>query len=82
VEEVFTRAQLQPSNKLLAVQSYLIDSAEKWFRYNKSIILDRYTFKIAIVKAYQPSLHETLLRLEQRLQLCDESVMDYYHDKI
>ncbi|CAF5135001.1 unnamed protein product, partial [Rotaria magnacalcarata] len=24
VEEVFTRAQLQPSNKLLAVQSYLI----------------------------------------------------------
>jgi hypothetical protein len=82
VEEVFTRAQFQPSNKLLAVQSYLIDSAEKWFRYNKSIILDWSTFKIAIVKAYQPSLHETLLRLEQRLQLCDESVMDYYHDKI
>ncbi|CAF4590121.1 unnamed protein product, partial [Rotaria socialis] len=82
VEEVFTRAQLQPPNKLLAVQSYLIDSAEKWFRYNKSIILDWSTFKIAIVKAYQPSLHETLLRLEQRLQLCDESVMDYYHDKI
>ena len=27
VEEVFNRAQLQPSNKFLAVQSYLIDSA-------------------------------------------------------
>ncbi|CAF1544464.1 unnamed protein product [Rotaria magnacalcarata] len=50
VEEVFTRAQLQPSNKLLAVQSYLIDSAEKWFRYNKSIILDWSTLKLQLLK--------------------------------
>ena len=82
VEEVFTRTQLQPSNKYLAVQSYLIDSAAKWFRYNKSTILDWSTFKLELVKAYQPSLHQTLLKMEQRLQLPHESVMDYYHDKI
>jgi hypothetical protein len=82
VEEVFNRAQLQPSNKYLAVQAYLIDSAEKWFRYNKSTITDWSTFKIELIKAYQPSLHQTLLKMEQRLQLPGESIMDYYHDKM
>jgi hypothetical protein len=50
--------------------------------YNKSTILDWSTFKIELVKAYQPSLHQTLLKMEQRLQLPHESVMDYYCDKI
>ncbi|CAF4671827.1 unnamed protein product, partial [Rotaria sp. Silwood2] len=40
VEEVFDRAQLQPFNKYLAVQSYLIESAAKWFRHNRSNICD------------------------------------------
>ncbi|CAF2572822.1 unnamed protein product [Rotaria sp. Silwood2] len=56
VEEIFNRAQFQLSNKYLAVQSYLIDSAAKWFRYNKATIIDWSTFKIELVKAYQPSL--------------------------
>ncbi|CAF3600667.1 unnamed protein product, partial [Rotaria sp. Silwood2] len=81
VEEIFNRAQFQPSNKYLAVQSYLIDSALKWFRYNKTTIIDWSTFKIELVKAYQPSLHQTLLKMEQRLQLFDESIMDYYYEK-
>ncbi|CAF3238903.1 unnamed protein product [Rotaria sp. Silwood2] len=59
VEEVFNRAQFQPSNKYLAVLSYLIDSAAKWFKYNKSTIIDWPTFKIKLIKAYQPSLQQT-----------------------
>lgn len=40
IEIVFDRAQLQPSNKYIAVQSYLSDAAEKWFRLNKASISD------------------------------------------
>jgi hypothetical protein len=40
VEEVFDRAQLQSSNKYLVIQSYLVNAALKWFRFNKSNILD------------------------------------------
>jgi hypothetical protein len=82
IEEVFDRARIQPSNKYLAVQSYLVDAAAKWFRYNKAVILEWSSFKIEIVKAYQPSFHQTLLTMEQRQQLTGESVMEYYHDKI
>lgn len=82
VETVFDRAQLQPSNKLLAVQSYLTDAAAKWFRYNKSTIIDWSTFKIAITNAYQPSLNQILLQMEKRQQLPDERVMEYYVDKL
>ncbi|CAF3937474.1 unnamed protein product, partial [Rotaria sp. Silwood1] len=82
VEEVFDRAQLQPSNKYLAVQSYLIESAAKWFRHNKSNICDWSTFKIEILKVYRPSLDQTLLKMEQRQQLSNEFVMEYYYDKL
>ncbi|CAF1512629.1 unnamed protein product, partial [Adineta steineri] len=60
VEEVFTRTQLQSSNNYIAVESYLTDSAEKWFRANKSTIPDWSLFKIELVKAYKPSLHQLL----------------------
>jgi hypothetical protein len=82
VEEIFDRAQLQSSHKYLAIQSYLIGSAAKWFRFNKANIDDWSTFKTALVKAYQPALEQTLLQLEQRKQSLGESVMEYYHDKI
>ncbi|CAF1594281.1 unnamed protein product, partial [Adineta steineri] len=72
VKKVFTRTQLQPSNRYVAVQSYLTDSAEKWFRHNKSNILDWSTFKIELVKVYKPSLHQLLLKMEQRVQLSTE----------
>ncbi|CAF2777582.1 unnamed protein product [Rotaria sp. Silwood2] len=82
VEEVFDRAQLQPSNKYLAVQSYLVESAAKWFRHNKLNICDWSTFKIEILKVYRPSLDQTLLKMEQRQQLSNELVMEYYYDKL
>ncbi|CAF4208079.1 unnamed protein product, partial [Adineta steineri] len=63
-------------------ESYLTDSAEKWFRANKSTIPDWSLFKIELVKAYKPSLHQLLLKMEQRMQLSNECVMDYYCDKI
>lgn len=81
VEMVFDRAQLQMSNKYLAVQSYLTEAAEKWFRHNKSTISDWSTFKREIIKAYQPSLNQTLLKMEQRRQAPHESVLEYYVDK-
>ena len=56
IEEVFDRAQLQPGNKFLAVQSYLTGAATKWFRFNKSTILDWFTFKSLIIIAYQSTL--------------------------
>ncbi len=82
VDEVFDRALLQPENKYLAIQSYLVDAALKWFRFNKLNIPDWVSFKIAIIKAYQFSIHETLVKMEQRRQLPGESVMTYYHDKL
>jgi len=82
VEEVFDRALIQPSNRYLAIQSYLADAALKWFRFNKSNIPDWSSFKIAIVKAYQPSIHQALIKMEQRHQLPGETIMEYYYDKI
>ncbi|CAF1436761.1 unnamed protein product [Rotaria sp. Silwood1] len=82
MEAVFDRAQLQPSNKFIAIQSNLTDAAEKWFRYNKSSITDWFIFKAEIVKAYQPSLNQILLKMEKRRQSPNESVMTYYHDKL
>jgi hypothetical protein len=60
----------------------LIDAAQKWFRFNKSNIPDWSSFKIAVVKAYQPSIHQALLKIEQRHQLPGESIMEYYYDKL
>lgn len=82
VEEVFDRAQLQPPNKFIAIQSYLTDAALKWFRNKKAIITDWKTFKRQIVHIYQPSLDEQLSRLETRHQASDESLLEYYHDKL
>jgi hypothetical protein len=82
VEEVFDRALIQPSNKHLAIQSYLADAALKWFRFNKANIPDWSSFKIAIVKAYQPSIHQALIKMEQRHQLPGKAIMEYYYDKI
>ncbi|CAF5219703.1 unnamed protein product, partial [Rotaria magnacalcarata] len=82
IEEVFDRALIQSSNKYLAIQSYLTDAALKWFRFNKTNMLDWSSFKIAIVQAYQPSIHQALLKMEQRTQLHGESVMEYYYDKL
>ena len=82
VEEVFDRALLQPTTKYVAIQSYLVNAALKWFRFNKSRILDWKSFKTAITQAYQPSLHQLLAKLEKRSQLPDESVMEYYYDKL
>ncbi|CAF1515574.1 unnamed protein product [Rotaria sordida] len=65
MEEAFDRAQVQSSNKYLAIQWYLTDAAAKWFRHNKPNILDWSTFKTELTKAYQPSLHQILLRMEQ-----------------
>ncbi|CAF2843641.1 unnamed protein product, partial [Rotaria sp. Silwood2] len=81
-EEVFDRAQLRSSNKYIAVQYYLTHTAEKWFRLNKSSIPDWSTFKREIIKAFQPTCHQTFLKMKQRLQLPHESVMEYYSDKI
>ncbi|CAF2095189.1 unnamed protein product [Rotaria magnacalcarata] len=82
IEEVFDRALIQSSNKYLAIQSYLTDAALKWFRFNKQNMPDWSSFKIAIVQAYQPSIHQALLKMEQRTQLPGESVMEYYYDKL
>lgn len=82
VEDVFDRAKIQSSNKYLAIQSYLIDAALKWFRFNKSNMLDWPAFKTAIIQAYQPTLQQTLVKLEKRYQVLDESVMEYHYDKL
>ncbi len=75
IEEVFDRAQVQSSNKFIAVQSYLTDAAEKWFRFTKSTIRDWNTFKKEIIKLCQPSLHQSLLEIGQRHQAPEESIM-------
>ncbi|CAF3307625.1 unnamed protein product [Rotaria socialis] len=82
VEQVFDRALLQPVNKYIAVQFYLHGAAAKWFQFNKSNINDWGTFKSELIKVYQPSFHQSLLRMEQRHQTLGESVMEYYHDKM
>jgi len=82
VEEVFDRARIQPSNKYLAIQSYLVDAALKWFRFNKSKILEWSTFKTAIIQVYQPTLQQTLIKLDKRYQALGESVVEYHGDKL
>lgn len=82
VEEVFNRAQIQPANKFIAIQSYLTDAALKWFRNNRQHITDWTTFKEQIVQLYKPSLDEQLSRLERRCQASDESLIEYYYDKL
>ena len=82
INDVFDQAQLNPSNKYLAVQSYLTDTAALWFSYNKNDITDWSTFQAAIIKAYQPSLDQLLLKMEHRQQLSDEPVAVYYYDKL
>ena len=82
VNDVFDQAQLQPPNKYLAVQSYLTDTAAKWFSYNKDRIVDWSQFQQQIIKTYQPSLNQLLLRMEQRQQSSDEDVAVYYYDKL
>jgi hypothetical protein len=82
VEEIFDHAQLQSSHKYLAIQPYLIGAAAKWFRFNEPNIDDWSTFEVALLKAYQPTLEQTLLQLEQRQQAVGESVMEYYYDQI
>ena len=79
VEEVFDRAQIQSSNRLMAIQPYLIDATAKWFRHNKATIGDWPKFRSELVKAYQPTLNATLFKLEQRFQSPTESVMEYYY---
>ncbi|CAF1368416.1 unnamed protein product [Rotaria magnacalcarata] len=82
IEEVFDRALIQSFNKYLAIQSDLTDAALKWFRFNKSNMPGWSSFKIDIVQEYQPSIHQALLKMEQRHQLHGESVMEYYYDKL
>jgi hypothetical protein len=82
VNEVFDQAQLQSNNKYLAVQSYLTDTAAKWFSYNKTTINDWSKFQQEIIKTYRPSLDQLLLRMEQRQQSSDEPVAVYYYDKL
>ena len=82
VETIFERAAIQPANRYLAIQSYLIGAAAKWFRHNRSRILDWSTFNAELLKAYKPALNVTLFKLEQRFQTTEESVMEYYYDKI
>lgn len=82
VDEVYDCAQLQPSNRFIAIRSYLTGAALDWFRSNKSTISDWPTFKSTIVEHYQPPFSELLARMEHRQQLVDESVTNYYHDKL
>ncbi|CAF1558037.1 unnamed protein product [Rotaria magnacalcarata] len=73
---------VQSANKYVAVQSYLHGAAAKWFQFNKSDINDWATFKIKLMKVYQSSFHQSLLRMEKCHQIPGESVMEYYHDKL
>ena len=68
--------------KGLLFYAYFLQCALKWFRFNKSTISDWSSFKIAIIQAYQPSIHQALLKIEQRHQLPGESIMEYYYDKL
>jgi Retrotransposon gag protein/Zinc knuckle len=82
VEAIFDRATIQPPNRYLAIQSYLVGAAAKWFRHNKPLIPDWLTFNTELLKSYKPALNVTLFKLEQRFQSADESVMEYYYDKL
>lgn len=82
IDEIFNRAKLQAPNKFLVAQAYLTDSADKWFRHNKSKILDWSTFNTELIKTYKPTIDQILFNMEQRRQQTRETVMEYYHDKI
>ncbi|CAF1621377.1 unnamed protein product [Rotaria magnacalcarata] len=58
-EEIFDRVQLKPSNKYLAVQSYLTGTADTWFRLHKSNIPDWSTFKKEILEVFKTSVNQT-----------------------
>ncbi|CAF1928544.1 unnamed protein product [Rotaria magnacalcarata] len=64
-EEIFDRVQLKPSNKYLAVQSYLTGTADTWFRLHKSNIPDWSTFKKEILEVFKTSVNQTLFTVEQ-----------------
>jgi hypothetical protein len=82
VNTIFDRATIQPPNRYLAIQSYLVGAAAKWFLHNKLRILDWSTFSTELLTAYKPALNVILFKLEQRFQTTDESVMEYYYDKM
>jgi hypothetical protein len=63
IEAVFDQVQLGPSNKYIAVQYYLTNTATKWFRSNNSNILDWSTFQYEIIKTFQLSFNSTLLKI-------------------
>jgi hypothetical protein len=66
IEAVFDKVQLGPSNKYVAAQYYLTNTAAKWFRYNKSRILDWSTFQCEISKAFQPYFNLTLSKMTKQ----------------
>ncbi|CAF2045440.1 unnamed protein product [Rotaria magnacalcarata] len=65
-EEKFDRVQLKPSNKYLAVQSYLTGTADTWFRLHKLNIPDWSTFKKEILEVFKTSVNQTLFTVEQQ----------------
>ncbi|CAF3712416.1 unnamed protein product, partial [Rotaria socialis] len=65
-EEIFDRVQLKPSNKYLAVQSYLKGTADTWFRLHKSNIPDWFTFKKEILEVFKASFNRTSFTVEQQ----------------
>ncbi|CAF3712429.1 unnamed protein product [Rotaria socialis] len=65
-EEIFDRVQLKPSNKYLAVQSYLKGTADTWFRLHKSNKLDWFTFKKEILEVFKASFNRTSFTVEQQ----------------
>lgn len=82
VDAAFDRAQLQDSHKIIAIQSYLTDAAAVWFRFNKSKCRDWTSFCTALTTDYRPTIQQSLLKLEARRQSSDESVLQYYYDKL
>ena len=55
INEIFDRAKLRPSNRYIAAQCYLTETASLWFRYSRSTISDWCTFQVEIIKAFQPT---------------------------
>ncbi|CAF1454340.1 unnamed protein product, partial [Rotaria sordida] len=69
IEEVFDRVQLQTSNKYIAIQYFLTNSAATWFKYKKSNIPDWFTFKRELIEAFQSSSSFSSSHLLDRHQL-------------
>ena len=55
INEIFDRAKLRPSNRYIAAQCYLTETASLWLRYSRSTISDWCTFQVEIIKAFQPT---------------------------